>query len=122
MLLFTVKKKVIRFIDSVRCNNVFLRIIRLEMIKHCMKCFAFIGLLSGLDNNVQKGLTDHVNETVQMHVVIPFVVNKARFIIVLNNFRIGSVNNMTTITCKDAVMCGRNEMIVSQREKQMLNI
>ena len=69
-----------------------------------MKCFAFIGLLSGLDNNVQKGLTDHVNETVQMHVVIPFVVNKARFIIVLNNFRIGSVNNMTSITCKDAVI------------------
>ena len=48
MLQFTVEQKVIGFIASVSSNNVFFRNIRVEMVKHGMKCFTFIGLLLAL--------------------------------------------------------------------------
>lgn len=74
------------------------------MIKHGMKCFPLVGLLSGLNNNVQKGLADNVHETIQMHMVIAFVVDKSRLIIVLNNFGIGRINHMTSVTGKNGVI------------------
>ena len=39
-----------------------------------------------------------------MHMIVALVIDKAGFIIVFNDFRIGSVNNMTTIASKNAVV------------------
>ena len=72
-----------------------------EMIQHYMKCFTFIGFLSGLNDNVQEGLTDNINEAFQMHMIVAFVVNKAWFIVILKNFRIGSINNVASVAGKD---------------------
>ena len=71
-----------------------------------MKCFTLVGYLTGLDNNVQKGFADNVNEAIQMQMIVAFVVNKTWFIVILKNFRIGSINNVASVAGKDTETLG----------------
>lgn len=68
---------------------------RLEVIKHGMKCFTFIRLLTGLNYNIQKGFADNINEAIKVHMIIAFIVNKAELLIFLNDSNSAKANCST---------------------------
>ena len=94
--LFVCKETFNRYIE-------FILLIRLKVIKHDVESLTFIRLLTRLYNNVNKSLTNNINEAIKMHMVITFIINKVRFIKIFDNFGICCVNNMTTITSQDAM-------------------
>ena len=70
MFQLAVKEQIIRFVAAVSGNDIFIGNFRVEMVQHGMQCFPFIRILSGLDDNIQKGFADNINEAVKVHMVI----------------------------------------------------
>ena len=98
MFQLAVKEQIIRFVAAVSGNDIFSGIVRVEMVQHGMQCFPFIRILSGLDDNIQKGFADNINEAVKVHMVIPLIVDESWLAVVLNDFGIGSINHMAAVT------------------------
>lgn len=78
--------------------------LRFKVVEHGMQCGALIRLLSGLNDNIKKSLGNNIDEAVEVHVVIPPVVDHPRDVIVLDDHFVSGINDMTAVSRKDAVI------------------
>ena len=98
------KDEVIRFIASISGNDVTFGIVRFKVVEHGMQCGTLIRLLSGLNDNIKKSLGNNIDEAVEVHVVIPPVVDHPRDVIVLDDHFVSGINDMASICGKDTVV------------------
>lgn len=61
-------------------------------------------MLPRLDHNINERLADYVNKTIEVQVVIAFIVNKTRNIVVLYNLSICCIHNMAAVEGKNTVI------------------
>ena len=85
------------------------------MVEHGAHGGSFIGMLARLYGDIKESFADNIDESIEMHMVKTFIIDKMRFVVIFYDIGIGSINDMAAIKSKDTVIfklvggCGKAE-------------
>ncbi len=74
------------------------------MVKHGAHGGSFIGMLARLYDDIKESFADNIDESIEMHMVKTFIIDKMRFVVIFYDIGIGSINDMAAIKRKDTMI------------------